>query len=173
MEWLTWATIKALLKRIPWQVWAVLLLTGAVWAYGEWKEAEGRAEVQRKFDAHLSADRGAEAVAKQRARIKEAQDRELFAEAGKNFLEAKDEARRLAGELAAAVLAGDVRLQKHWRCEAGDRAEVAGPAEVADGDAALRAASAGRIIGIGREADAQVKGLQELLRIEREKPRLP
>lgn len=170
MSWLTWAAVKAFLRAIPWQVWAAALLALALWGLYTAGVHNGRAEVQAKFTAHLSADRGAEAVARQRARLKEEHDRAAFAQVASNYLEAKDEARRKGDALAAAVRAGRVRLRKEWSCPSGDLSGAAAGAQAADGNADLRAASAGRIVRIGAEADAQVKGLQELLKAERERP---
>jgi len=161
------------LKRIPWQLWAVLAVVLMLWGLYAAGVHAGRAEVQVKFDKHLSADRGAEAIAKQRAKLKEEQDRAAFAVIGATFDQEKTHAAEKGNAVAAGIRTGAVRLRPQWTCPASDRAEVAGAAQVVDENADLRAASAGRIIAIGAEADAQVTGLQEPLRAERERPIQP
>lgn len=163
----------AFLRAVPWQVYAALLVLVLLLGIHHAGVVSGRHEVQAKFDTHLSADRAAEAVAKQRARLKEQQDRDAFAVIGATFDQEKTNATAKGNAVAAGVRSGAIRLRPQWTCPAGDRAEVAGPATVADADAALRAASVGRIIAIGAEADAQVTGLQELLKAERARPVAP
>lgn len=160
----------AFLRALPWQVYAAagaLLLLLAIHHHGV---ASGRAEVQGRFDAHLSADRGAEAVAKQRAQLREEQDRAAFAVIGATYQEGLINADAKGNAVAAGVRSGAIRLRPQWTCPAGDRAEAAGPASGPDERAELRAADSGRLVRIGAQADAQVKGLQELLKAERARP---
>lgn len=167
---MTWAAFKLLLGRVPAWVWLLLASAVALLAFGEYREHQGRAAVQAKFDAHLSADRGAEAVAKQRARLEEIRLGLIFDAIGATHDQEMRDAIAKERATAADVLSGALRLRQHWACKARDLPGAAGSAEVADEGAELRAAAAGRIVRIGAEADAQVKGLQELLKAERARP---
>jgi hypothetical protein len=73
------------------------------------------------------------------------------------------------GERVAADLrAGALQLRQRWQgCEARHLPGPAAPASVADADADDRAASAGRIVRAAAECDAQVEGLQALIRADR------
>jgi hypothetical protein len=161
------------LKSIPLWVWLLLAAALGVYAFGQWMQASGRAEVQAKFDAHLSADRGAEAVAKQRARAEEERQRLAFTSIGAQHQEDLKDAIAKERAVADGLRRGALRLRKQWTCPAGDLPEAAGSAEGADALADLRAADSGRLVRIGAEADAQVKGLQAVLDAERAKPIAP
>lgn len=167
---MTWLGFVALLKRVPPAVWVALALIAALLMFGHVQREVGRQEVQAKFDAYRGKLIAATAIAVQAARAKEAQDRARFAEIGSNFLEAKDEARGKELAVAAAVRSERLRLRKQWVCPAAGVPGVAGSAGAADAGTELRAAAAGRIVRIGAEADAQVNGLQALLRAERMRP---
>lgn len=67
------------------------------------------------------------------------------------------DAKQTANDITNGINNGVIRLRKHWGC---DLPKAAGSAQEPDDSARLRATSAGRIIGIGSEADSQVKGLQ-------------
>ena len=72
-----------------------------------------------------------------------------------------------AHDLVVADLRRDaLRLRAHWQgCTAtADLSAAAAGAAGIDGAAGLRASSAGRIIGAGAECDAQVRGLQSVIR---------
>lgn len=167
--WIVWA----FLKRIPWQVWAGLLVLALLVGIHHAGVVSGRAQVRAKFDKHLSADRAAEAIAKQRAKLKEDHDREAFAAIARTF--EKDKADAVAKERAVAdgLRRGALRLRKQWRCEASDSASTPAGPEAADGDTALRERDTGRLVGIGARADAWIKALQAVLQAEREKPIQP
>lgn len=158
------------LSDLPWQLYAALAAMLLLLAIHHQGVVTGREEVQRKFDTHLSDDRGAEALAKQRARLREEQDRAAFAVIGDTYTQETSHAVAKGSAVAAAVRGGELRLRPQWRCPAGDRAEAARPAAVADAQAELRAADSGALVRIGAEADAQVTGLQALLVAERAKP---
>jgi hypothetical protein len=160
----------AFLRGLPWQLYAAIGVVLMLLAIHHAGVVSGRHEVQAKFDAHLSADRGAEAVAKQRKALREEQDRAAFAVIGSTFEEDKTHAREKGNAVAAGVRSGALRLRPQWTCPARDLPGPAAGAQAADANAELRAASAGRIIAIGAEADAQVKGLQAALEVERAKP---
>lgn len=162
--------IGAFLRGLPWQVYAGLAVLALLWGIHAHGVHAGRAEVQAKLDAHLSADRGAEAVAKQRARLEEQRQRLAFAAIGAQHQEDLKDAIAKERTVADGLRRGALRLRPHWTCPAGDLPGAAGRAGPADAGADLRAAAAGRIVRIGAEADATVKALQAVLAAERAKP---
>lgn len=59
---LLFARVSGVLKRIPWQVWAILALIASVWLYGRHMEAQGYAKAEAVWQAkaaHLEAQRKA------------------------------------------------------------------------------------------------------------------
>jgi hypothetical protein len=160
-----WAAIKLFFTGIPRWVWAVLAVIALLVGIHHAGVVSGRAEVQAKFDAYKAQVIGATAVAKQRARIKEAQDRTAFALIDKQYQEDVSHAKANARQLAADLRAGRQRLQDRWVCPRVPG--VAGSARGADAAAADRAESAGRIVGAADEADTWIRALQEIIRAER------
>jgi hypothetical protein len=158
--------VGAFLKRIPWQVWTAAALALCLWLLYAAGVHAGRAEVQARFDAYKGQVIGATAIARQRAEIKEAQDRTAFALIAKQYQEDVSHAKADARQLAADLHAGRQRLQQRWTCPAGVPGAAAGAAGI-DEAAADRAESAGRIVGAADEADAQIRALQDILRAER------
>lgn len=85
------------------------------------------------------------------------------------YEEDKTNAQATANRLAADLRAERERLHPRWQataCPAADAVPgTADPARLADGGAADRADSAGRIVGVAAAADAQIKGLQAFARL--------
>lgn len=87
--------------------------------------------------------------------------------------EAYEKGKRDADSTAAAVVAdlraGNLRLRRHWEgCEAVRLSDAAASAAELDAAARDREESAGRIVRAAAQCDAQVRGLQDLLILERE-----
>ena len=148
---------------------AVLGLGGAgVAGYNKGKtDAERVAKVA--MDKHLAADREEETKAKEKARA----DRDALAVAQNAASAAYEKGKRDAEQNSKRVVAdlrtGNLVLRNRWTaCQAslGVPTTPAGPSEP-DAGAGDREESAGRIVQAADECDAQVKGLQELLRLER------
>jgi len=74
----------------------------------------------------------------------------------------KADAQAASDRLVADLRAGNQRLHTRWQAAiaTGELSAAAAAASVADGGAADRIESAGRIIGTAAACDAQVKGLQ-------------
>lgn len=82
-----------------------------------------------------------------------------------------NDAKATADRVAAGLRAGNLRLRAEWSCTPALAAEVskaAAGAGSADGAAELRAKGAGDLIGNADEADATVRGLQAVLKAERQ-----
>ena len=148
---------------------AVLGLGGAgVAGYNKGKtDAERVAKVA--MDKHLAADREEETKAKEKARA----DRDALAVAQNAASAAYEKGKRDAEQNSKRVVAdlrtGNLVLRNRWAaCQAslGVPTTPAGPSEP-DAGAADRAESAGRIVQAAAQCDAQVRGLQELLLLER------
>lgn len=83
-----------------------------------------------------------------------------LAQVGQQYERDKNDAVAKERAVTAAVRAGAERLRKHWTCpEAQPGAAPGEPDAAAD----LRAADSGRLVRIGSEADAQIRGLQAVI----------
>lgn len=81
----------------------------------------------------------------------------------------KDDAKAAGDRVAADLRAGVSRLQDRWRgCEARRVPGTADTASEPDASAIDRNESAGRIVGAAEQCDAQVIGLQDFIRSERQ-----
>ena len=148
---------------------AVLGLGGAgVAGYNKGKtDAERVAKIA--MDKHLAADREEETKAKEKAR----EDKDKLADAQNAVSAAYEKGKRDAEQNSKRVVAdlrtGNLVLRNRWTaCQASLDVPTtpAGPSEP-DAGAADRAESAGRIVQAAAQCDAQVRGLQELLLLER------
>lgn len=81
------------------------------------------------------------------------------------YQEKLDEAQAKHDRVVADLRSARLQLQDHWTCPAPDSAA---PGSVDEG-ARLREASAARIVQIGAEADAQIAGLQSVIKELQEK----
>lgn len=145
---------------------AVLLVAashGAAYHYG-WKHGFAERHTQA-----LSAEKAAAEA--HLAAVNEARTAERAAQQALNAVadqheKDKTDALAIATGTADALRADNRRLRSHWQgCAA--TARVSGAAIGAgqpDADAELRAASAGRIVGAGAEADRWIERLQDALR---------
>ena len=150
---------------------AILGLGGAgVAGYNKGKtDAERVAKLN--MDEHLVEDREAERTATEAAsRHKD----ELAAAQNKvsaAYEKGKSDAEATAKRTVADLRAGNLVLRDRWAsCQASaDLPRAAANSSEPDAGTSDREESAGRIIQAAAQCDAQVKGLQELLTLERQK----
>ena len=149
---------------------AAILGLGGAGAVGYRKgAANAELKAQVAMDAHLAADAKAEQAAKEEAisrkdKLIEAQNAVSAAyEKGKNDAEAA--AKRTIADLRN----GTVVMRERWTaCKASaDLPATAAGSSEPDAAAADREQSAVRIVQAAAQCDAQVRGLQELLLLER------
>ena len=129
----------------------------------------GAARVQAKWDADRTAAAEAHASALAEARAREQLMQADFDAAAAQWEQDRGEIEASSERLAADLRAGAVRLHQRWQACAAT-AGLSGAAHTAagpDGGAEDRAASAARIVAAGAACDAQVRGLQALIRSER------
>lgn len=148
---------------------AVLGLGGAgVAGYYKGKvDAERVAKIA--MDKHLAEDRASERAAEQEAnRYKDALTAAQNAVSAA-YEKGKKDAEATAKRIVADLRAGNLVLRNRWTaCEANLGVPTATPApSEPDAGTGDREESAGRIVQAADECDAQVKGLQELLLLER------
>lgn len=155
-----WLGIAAAVAGVVW--WAVIAPRMEL-------AAERAAHAQTKTENAEKWQRQAELTAKaaQSVRARETEVRGLLDASNEYREQGIAHAVESQQELVAGLRAGTVRLQQQWRqCESA-ATRVPGDAEAepgADGGAALRAESAGRIARAGDDADIQVRGLQAYAR---------
>lgn len=149
---------------------AVLSTVGA--GYAGYSKGKASAELVAKvaMDKHLAEDREAEAKAKDKAR----EDKDKLADAqnavSAAYEKGKKDAEATAKRTVADLRAGNLVLRDRWTsCQASSG--LPRPAtDTSEPDAGTtdRDESAGRIVQAAAQCDAQVKGLQNLLRLERQ-----
>ena len=164
---MTWAAAKLFFAGVPKWVWALLLIVsiaGGLYLVGYSKgkasqEAE-TAKVQAEFNAYKKEVKKAVSIRLMQNKIKEAQDRQVFAEIAKQHKEDIANAKAKADRIAADLRAGNIKLRKHWE---GCRSASQGSANTSgiDESARLREQSAGRIIGNAAQADSWITALQK------------
>ena len=122
----------------------------------------------RVLDARMEAAQAREKLAiEQSAAVSQARKKEREWQAQADAIAARYEQEKANAEetharVVADLRSGNTRLRAHWQgCVAtADLSRTAESAARADDAARLRAASAGRIIAVGAECDAHVRGLQ-------------
>ena len=144
---------------------AVLLLAGvAVWQRGTVAQAERARDNARtaKAVAERERDNAIAVIAVERQRVKRAEA------VATQYEQEKADAESKGAAVADGLRAGNLRLQQRWAgCE--DRvSDLAAASGQPDGAADDRADSAGRIVRAAAACDAQVRGLQALVRADRE-----
>lgn len=144
-----------------WKPLAVLVLLAGIFAWGDHK---GASRVQARFDKHLLADKAAEAKALAKAREQEQAMAQAQAEIADAYERGKRDAEEAGRRVADDLRSGALRLRRQWQGCVSDSA--ASRAEL-DAIAADRAESAGRIVRAAREADDQIKRLQDFILSER------
>jgi flagellar biosynthesis/type III secretory pathway protein FliH len=154
--------LSAYWSQIKLALWVAAVL--AAMAYGHHKGAAGE---KAKFDKHLAQDAIAAQKASEAARKHEQQDAANSARIAEAYEKGKADAEAAGKRVADGLRAGTLKLRKQWAgCEDRLSGVAAGSAEP-DAAAADRAESVGRITRAVREADEQIKGLQDVLRAER------
>ena len=149
---------------------AVLSTIGA--GYAGYSKGKASAELVAKvaMDKHLAEDREAEAKAKDKAR----EDKDKLADAQNAVSAAYEKGKRDAEQTSKLVVAdlraGNLVLRDRWTsCQASSGLpRPATNTSEPDAGTADRDESAGRIVQAAAQCDAQVKGLQSLLRLERQ-----
>jgi GTP1/Obg family GTP-binding protein len=122
-----------------------------------------------------AAEQRAEALAGELANTRnvlstERQAAKALAEVAAQYEQDKRNAQVAQERVVADLRAGNLRLRKLWEAERAtdELADAATAARHADELAQLRREAAGRIVRVGAEADAQVRGLQKVVRKDRE-----
>jgi len=144
---------------------AVLLLAGiAVWQRGTVAQAErARDHAQTaKAVAEQERDNAIAVIAVERQRVKRAEA------VATQYEQEKADAEKRASDIGDQLRAGNLRLQQRWAgCEA-RVSDLAAASSQPDGAADDRAEGAGDLVRAAAQCDAQVRGLQALVRADRE-----
>lgn len=146
---------------------ALALAFGAGWYVGHAPGAAKAAKAERALALQQRDAAQRVALAEQMAREAEHRHAADMARIGKEHQEALTHAQTAADRLVRDLRAGTVRLQERWRGCAADLSRIAGTAGQPDDGADDRSQSAGRIVRAAAECDAQVIGLQNVIRADR------
>lgn len=110
----------------------------------------------------------AQATAQASARAYEQQVADAANAAAESYERGKSDAKAVSDTVVAGLAAGTVRLRGQWRgCEANRVSQASAAARFADAVEQSRNESAGRIVRVAAECDAQVTGLQSFIAAER------
>jgi hypothetical protein len=155
--------------RIPYlrEAGAVILLALLAWGgHGLYRAGYNAANV--RAEKVIGEFAKAEAKAQQDARNKEHALAQANDKAAQAYEQGKADAEAAGKRTTADILAGAVKLRREWQgCETRSLSGAAARAAEPDAAAQDRADGAGRIVRAAREADEQIKGLQDILRAER------
>lgn len=144
-----------LLKRMPWQAWALVFVLIALWGVHRHGYNAGRDDYKAKVQA-------ATQKAEQAARKAEQVQRDAFSALAAKVEKDKADAEANQAAVVADLRAGNLKLRREWRgCLSGSP----GSAQGSDGEAGVRETGAASLVRVGNDADNQVTGLQEALRI--------
>ncbi|TMN18460.1 endopeptidase [Pseudoxanthomonas sp. X-1] len=173
---MTWAALIELIGGVRATVWAGLLVVALI-CLGQRScalaEARKALSDERAAWAKQTLEQANDVIAaQQKARAAEQAAAHRQSEIANAYEEGKAAAQAAADRVAADLRDGNLRLQQRWAsCAA--TASLSGAASSPsrpDAGADDRAASAGRIVGAAAECDAQVRGLQALVRSDRTTP---
>ena len=149
---------------------AILGLAGAGAAGYHKGAANAELKAQVAMDAHLAADIKAEQAAREEATLRKDKLIEAQNAVSAAYEKGKNDAEAAAKRTIADLRNGTVVMRERWtacKASADLSAAAAGPSEP-DATAADREQSAVRIVQAAAQCDAQVKGLQNLLTLERQ-----
>lgn len=142
---------------------ALALLLG----YAMWAKSHAQAEAEKAVAAQDLAESTLAAV--ERARKSEQAKAKQLETIAAQYEQDKADAQDKASTVAAGVADGTLQLRMEWAgCRTQRLSDAAASASQSDGGAGDRAASAGRIIRAAAAADAQVRGLQAVVKADRQ-----
>lgn len=124
--------------------------------------AAGYETAETRYTAEIAK---AQAEASEQARQAEQALAKANAAAAEQYERGKQDAQAAADRVVADLRGGTLRLRREWAgCEAKRVSETAASAAELDAAEQRREESAGRIVRAAAECDAQVAGLQQLIR---------
>lgn len=137
---------------------ACALVALIVWAVQQVRVLDARAENEALY-SDIAIQRAAYEAESRRQEAEHRRQMDAIASETQRKL---DDAQAAADRTVADLRAGNIRLRAHWEgCQATASLSTAAAVAASSGDAAeLRAASAARIVRLGAECDAHVRGLQ-------------
>lgn len=149
---------------------AIALITGLLLVGRSCGKQAGDLEVAALKQAH--AEQTAKVarlavVAAQKARASQTAWGEAFYVIALNHQKELDNAEAKRSRVLADVLAGNLRLQDHWRGCLSGAPHTSATGSAADADAQRRAAGAADLVRIGAEFDAYARACQSQLAAER------
>lgn len=160
------------MSRLAMYALAAILALAASFGAGHHVGAEaGKVKVAQVTAANAkAAQRVAELTTKasEAARRAEQTQAVAFASIAQQNEQDKIDAKAYSDRVIADLHTGALRLRDRWATQSlSQQAGVAASTSAPDAVADDRAASAGRIVRAARDADDQIRGLQEVLRVER------
>lgn len=155
--------VWAFLRNVPWQVYAgIALFLFVLWLRSHWIGV-GEDRVRGEFDAYkaeMIAKTEAARVASKRAESAQAGAIQAALEA---YKKEQDNAQDTGKAVTAGLNTGALKLREHWQgCPERVPAAASRP-ERGNAGAERRAKDTGYLVGVGADADAQVRALQAII----------
>lgn len=149
---------------------ALLVVAAFVGGVGYWRGGmHATTAAELTMSEHLADDRKAEADHKDKIRKLEQDLATAQAGVSEAYEKGKKDAEAIGTAVTVDLRAGNRRLQQRWAgCETKRRSDSTAAASKLDAVARDREESVGRIVRAAAQCDAQVRGLQKLLILERE-----
>lgn len=142
--------------------WLAILIAFAALGLYMLGRHDGAEKPKAELAAYKAAVQKAVAIRLTQNKLKEAEDKRVFAEIAKKYEQDKLDAKAKSDAVIAGLRAGTIKLRKQWQgCSVPTKA--ADGSSGVDEDARLREESAGRIIGNAAEADSWIQRLQEVI----------
>lgn len=160
---------RAGMSYVKW-IAAVLLLVGSFFAGHHVASLAGQVKLTQVTEANAKAAKHVAELtlaASEAARASEAKQAANFDAIAQKYEQDKANAQQASDRVIADLRSGALRLRKQWQCPP---ASVPGPAAGAgkpDGGADDREQGPADLVRAGRDADDQIRALQEALRSER------
>lgn len=166
------------LRALPWQAWVAVVLLLLAWAYGHIRynagedvgirqgaaERDRLAEERDRLIERIDLMKAASTRAAELDRAAHAKQAAAMTAAEQKFTREKADALAEKDRVIAGLRAGNLQLREHWQgCRAAAGTGAGQGAGQRDEAADLRAAGAGDLVRLGREANAEVTYLQGLI----------
>jgi hypothetical protein len=160
---MSWLAILSLLKRIPWQGWALVALCALLLALRWHWIGVGEDRVQALWDAQEAVYAVQRAEAAEAARKAEERHRAEYRAIAERFLKEQADADQKHAAMVADLRRGTLRLRERFTCPGVPGAAGTAPGADAASPRGFGVEDAAVALGIARDADETARRLNALI----------